>query len=198
MAPFSTTTTAQAAAFGAKKPTAVAGMGGHIRAGKKQGGAKKNKKKLAPRSAKPPLPGERKAIRKRIQLSNNNALAVPGLAELVPGYMLDPKNIGTMVAIPGAMQDNLRTLEAFKPTQFWPMFRQPAVLVRSETVQLMNMMQAAAGKKEALRMVISGERVTGKSLLLLQSMAHAFANDWIVINIPEGQLPEIAPDTTLT
>ncbi|KAK0655699.1 mitochondrial ribosomal death-associated protein 3-domain-containing protein [Cercophora newfieldiana] len=191
IAPFSTTPGAGKAGTTPKKnvpkPKAAAPRGvGMNPTGKKQS-MKKFKKAQGAKTAKPPLPGERKAMRKRIQLSNNNALPVEGLAELEPGTMLNPKNIGTMAALPGAMQDNLRSLEAFKATQFWPMFRQPATLIRSETVDLMNRMQSAASKKETLRLVVTGERITGKSLLLLQSMAYGLQNDWVVINIPEAQ-----------
>jgi small subunit ribosomal protein S29 len=165
------------------------GMSTHMNpTGKKQTMAKFKKNKGA-KTGKAPLPGERKALRKRIQLSNNNALPVEGLAELEPKDLLDPTKVGTMVALPGEMQDSLRTLEAFKPTQFWPMFRQPATLIRSETVDLITQMQEAASKKQMLRAVITGERITGKSLLLLQSMAYRLSKEWIVINIPEGLSP---------
>jgi hypothetical protein len=153
---------------------------------------KRNKKNNTVKTGKPPLPGERKALRKRIQLSNNNALPVAGLAELEPKHMLDRNNVGTMVELPGTMQDSLRALEAFKPTQFWPMFRQPAMLIRSETVDLISQMQEAANKKQMFRAVLTGERITGKSLLLLQSMAYGLSKEWIVINIPEG-LPPTSP-----
>jgi small subunit ribosomal protein S29 len=145
-------------------------------------------KKLEPRQGKSPLPGERKAMRKRILLSNNSALPVPGLAELGARDMLSEGSLGKMMSLPGQLQDQLRTIEAFKPSQFWPMFRQPSTLIRSETVDLATRMQRAVSNKDTLRLVVDGDRITGKSLLLLQTQAHAFLNDWIVIHIPEGEL----------
>jgi len=145
-------------------------------------------KKVETRQGKSPLPGERKAMRKRILLSNNSALPVPGLADLGAGDMLSEGSVGKMMSLPGQLQDQLRTIEAFKSSQFWPMFRQPSTLIRSETVNLATRMQRAASSKDTLRLVVDGDRITGKSLLLLQTQAHAFLNDWIVIHIPEGEL----------
>jgi small subunit ribosomal protein S29 len=45
------------------------------------------KKKPPPKTGKPPQPGERKAMRKRIVLSNTNALEVPGMRELDKGLV---------------------------------------------------------------------------------------------------------------
>ncbi|KAK1754857.1 mitochondrial ribosomal death-associated protein 3-domain-containing protein [Echria macrotheca] len=159
--------------------------GGHVRSGKKMqlGKFKKN----AVRQGKSPLPGERKAYRKRIQLSNSNALPVPGLEDVRPADMVDENKIGRVMSIPGLVLDQLRDVEAFKPTQYWGMFRTPSTLLRAETVDLARRMQNAADKKDMLRLVISGERLTGKSLLLLQSLTYAFMNDWVVIHIPEAQ-----------
>lgn len=145
------------------------------------------KKAPAGHQGKSPLPGERKAYRKRIQLSNNNALPVQGLEDLKPSDMTKPENVGKVMSIPGPVLDQLRTVEAFKPTQYWGMFRTPSTLLRAETAELTSRMKAAADKKEMLRLVISGDRIAGKSLLLLQSLTHAFLNDWIVIHIPEGR-----------
>jgi small subunit ribosomal protein S29 len=36
--------------------------------------------------------------------------------------------------------------------------------------------------------ILTGEKGSGKSLLLLQTLALAFVNDWVVINIPEGEM----------
>lgn len=170
----------------ANAKVAEPGFGKHVRAGKKMRLSKFKKKKDHDRG-KAPLPGERKAFRKRIQLSNNNALEVPGLPELTPEAMADPASVGQVLAIPTAVVDQLRQSEAFKPTQCWGMFRQPALLLRGEAVQLMQRLGAAAEKKEVLRMVITGERRSGKSTMLLSAMAHAYLNNWVVINIPEGQ-----------
>lgn len=156
-----------------------------FRAGKKMQLGKFKKKKLE--KTKSPAPGERKAFRKRIVLSNNNALVVPGLDTLGAESMADSANTGKIFAMSDKLVDQLRASEAFKVTQTWGLFRSPHVLLRSETADLAKKMQAAADKKESLRLVISGDRLSGKSTLLLQAMANGFLNEWIVVNIPEGE-----------
>ena len=135
---------------------------------------------------RPPAPGERKAYRKRILLSNDNALPVPGLPEINDHSLLEPANAGKVLAIPNDLVDQLRAIEAFKTTQSWGMFRRPAMLLRAESLELGRRMQDAVRKKETLRLVIKGDRVSGKSMLLLQAMAHAYLQNWIVFSIPEG------------
>ncbi|OTA69623.1 mitochondrial ribosomal protein [Hypoxylon sp. EC38] len=163
-----------------------AGMSRHIRAGKRLILGKNKKKRQADKS-KPPASGERKAFRKRIQLSNDNALEVPGLNKLTAENIVDSSSIGQVVGIPPALVDQLRASEAFKPTQTWGLFRSPHMLIRQETVDLAKQMTDAVGKKETLRLVITGDRASGKSILGLQALATGFLNDWVVINIPEAQ-----------
>jgi small subunit ribosomal protein S29 len=186
------------------------------------------KKKPPPKTGKPPQPGERKAMRKRIVLSNTNALEVPGMRELDKGLvgewemgirdasrqaeegdwvlggalgmvakegakegeaMNGEGVIGQVVALQGQTVDSLRAVEAFKTTQGWGLFRRPGLLIREESVTLSRkLIQAEQGN---LRLVIDGERGTGKSLLLLHAMATAFVRGWIVINIPEGKSPPL-------
>ncbi|KAH7328749.1 mitochondrial ribosomal death-associated protein 3-domain-containing protein [Stachybotrys elegans] len=153
------------------------------------GPAKKNYKKgvAAPVNVKKPGPGERKAFRKRIQLSNNSALPVSGLAVLEAGTMLREDMAGQVVGIPNDVVDQLRTLQAFKPTQSWGLFRQPHMLVRRKTVEVMNRLREASDKKTALKMVLTGSRLSGKSVMLLKTMSYALQNGWVAIHIPEGQ-----------
>jgi small subunit ribosomal protein S29 len=149
------------------------------------------KKKGAPvREARPPAPGERKALRKRIILSNTNALDVPGLRDLNKESMVDEKAVGQVLGVPGETVDSLRAVEAFKVGQGWGFFRRPACLVRKETVALGGLMGDTgkfSAEGQTVRRVICGERGTGKSVLLLQAMAMAFLREWVVINFPEGQ-----------
>lgn len=181
-APFSTTTARDAA------PKAPAdNRQGHIRSGKRMVLAKFKKDKPIEKG-RSPLPGERKAYRKRITLSNDNAIAVPWLSDLTAADLADPANAAKIMALPAEVQDQLRASEAFKPTQCWGMFRKPSVLVREETVDLVNRIQGAIDKKQTLRMVVTGDKLTGKSHMLLQAMAHAYLNDWVVIHLPEGML----------
>ena len=179
-APFSTSS--QVAKTQAK---ASGGSSQPFRAGKMMNLSKYKKKKVE--KTKSPAPGERKAFRKRIILSNNNALEVSGMDSLSPGTMSDSANAGRVFALSDQLVDQLRASEAFKSTQTWGLFRSPHVLLRSEMVDLAKRMQTAAENKEAIRLVVTGDRLSGKSLLLLQAMANAFLNDWIVVNIPEGE-----------
>ncbi|KAG6007418.1 hypothetical protein E4U21_006007 [Claviceps maximensis] len=145
------------------------------------------KKKTNIVSVKKPNPGERKAFRKRIQLSNNSALSVEGIDDLSPAALADPTSAGKMLAIPDKVVDQLRALEAFKTTQTWNLFRRPHFLVRQETVELMRRMAGSVDEKEALKCVIRGSKLSGKSMTLLQAMAYGLINEWVVLHIPEGQ-----------
>ena len=147
--------------------------------------------------------GERKALRKRIVISNTNALEVPGLRELNVKNMVDEAQIGQMLALNGELLDQLREVRAFKPTQNWSMFRKPSTLMRRESVELgRTILDVSVGQAEerprTVRRIIAGERGTGKSLMLLQAMSMAFLNDWVVINVPEGRLgsPLLVPELT--
>ncbi|KAL2270188.1 hypothetical protein VTJ83DRAFT_2372 [Remersonia thermophila] len=184
-APFSTTPAAAAAPKSSSQGQQAAAKG-HVRKGKRLT-LKGKKKQKSLDHGKSPLPGERKAYRKRITLSNDNAIKVPWLTDLAAPDLADPANVGKVLALPPTTQDQLRASEAFKPTQTWGMFRQPAVLVRKETVDLTQRMQEAAAARKVLRMVVTGNKVTGKSLMLLQAMTHAFLNEWVVIHLPEAQ-----------
>lgn len=145
------------------------------------------KKKTNVVAVKKPNPGERKAFRKRIQLSNNSALPVQNIDELTPETLAKIESKGKMFALPDKVVDQLRALEAFKTTQMWNLFRRPHVLVRDETVELMRRLEGSVEKKEALKCVLTGSKLSGKSLTLLQSMSYALMNDWVVLHIPEGR-----------
>jgi small subunit ribosomal protein S29 len=187
------------------------------------------KKKPPPKTGKPPAPGERKAMRKRVVLSNTNALEVQGLRDLDAGLVgewekgivreveedAEDENwvlegamgmveqdkgegegeeetngeevIGQVVGLMGSTVDSLRAVEAFKTAQGWGLFRRPGLLVREESVAVSRKL-IMSEEGEMLRLVIDGERGTGKSLLLLHALATAFVRGWIVLNIPEGKL----------
>lgn len=172
-APFSTTARPQA-------------VGQHQRTGKRMKLSKFKKAKDIVRP-KAPLPGERKAWRKRIVLSNNNAVPVHGTTRLDADNMAAPESAGRVFKIPESTIDQLRASEAFKSSQTWGLFHSPHVLVRPETVHVCARMREEADKGQTLRMVVAGEKAAGKSLVLLQAMSNAFLNGWVVINIPEAQ-----------
>lgn len=149
---------------------------------------KKGRKGVAQASGKPPAPGERKALRKRIVLSNNNALEVASLQDLSTANALSPDNEGKVRGIPEAAVDMLRAVEAFKPTQGWAMFRRPAVLMRKETMELARLLTEAETAKKTVRRILTGERMSGKSTLVLQGLTMAYLRGWVVINLPEGMM----------
>jgi len=133
------------------------------------------------------MPGERKALRKRIVLSNTNALEVDGMQDLsrdMSGRL--EKMVGKVVGLEGSTVDGLRAVEAFKTTQGWGLFRRPGVLIREESAELGRRMVGVEKGKETLRVVVDGAKGAGKSMLLLQAMATAFVRGWIVLNVPEG------------
>lgn len=147
----------------------------------------KKKKKFAEEDkSKRPAPGERKALRKRIVLSNTNALEVQGLPEISNDKLGHEGLKGQVLGISNPVIDQLRAVEAFKTTQAWGFFRKPAMLVRDETVELGRMMEEAERERRTVRRVLVGEKGSGKSLLALQAMTMGFLKGWTVINIPEG------------
>ena len=164
-------------------------MSRHIRSGKRL--VLLNRKRNVPQGrGKRPETGERKAYRKRIQLSNDNALPVEGLPVLNTANIADPRSVGSVVGLPDDLIDRLRVVEAFKPTQNWGLFRAPHMLVRPESVELIRRINHTIARKETARVVITGERGCGKSILGLQAISNAFLNGWIVINLPEGEKKE--------
>jgi small subunit ribosomal protein S29 len=149
------------------------------------------KKKGPPqKTAKPPEPGERRVLRKRIVLSNTNALAVDNVEPLKPELAAD--DCSKIYTLPAEILDQLRAIEAFKPKQGWAFFRTPAVLMRQDAralgIEMDQIGKEASENKatKASRKVVCGEKGAGKSVLLLQAMAMAFQRGWIVINLPEG------------
>ncbi|QSZ35221.1 hypothetical protein DSL72_008089 [Monilinia vaccinii-corymbosi] len=166
----------------------------------------KIKKKPPPvKTGKPPAVGERKALRKRIVLSNTNALEVEGLEDLGPQNIGNEGLVAKVVGLSGSTVDSLRASEAFKITQGWNLFRRPAILIREESLLCAKILEEAETGKKTERLVIDGGRVSGKSLMLLHAMASAFVKGWIVLNIADTQevvnaCTEYAPlpDTTPT
>lgn len=143
-------------------------------------------------TGKRPAQGERKAQRKRIVLSNDNALEVSSLQDLSKENVLSEKNEGKVMGLPQEkVVDALRAVEAFKTTQGWSLFRRPAVLMRKEAIQLARLFKevedsASGQQKKTVQRILCGERMSGKSTLLLQALAMGFLRDWFVINFPEG------------
>ncbi|KAJ9645354.1 hypothetical protein H2199_003360 [Coniosporium tulheliwenetii] len=145
------------------------------------------KKTVRQSTARPPAPGERKALRKRIVLSNTNALEVAGLRDATLDSLVDEAMVGKVVGLPGQVVDSLRAVEAFKVHQGWGLFRRPACLVRKETVEIGRVVAEAGEEKKTRRLVLCGERNSGKSVLLLQGLAGAFMRGWVVVNFPEAK-----------
>ncbi len=149
------------------------------------------KSKVKSRIKKPAV-GERMALRKRIVLSNNNAIAVDGMLEFGVESIGDAQLHGQVVGLSISTVDQLRAVEAFKRTQSWGLFRKPAMLERRETIEygkLFEEMSVEQTPRRYIRRIIVGERGSGKSMMLLQAMTMAFLKGWVVINLPEGAAP---------
>jgi small subunit ribosomal protein S29 len=132
------------------------------------------------------------ALRKRIVLSNNNAIAVDGMLEFGVESIGDAQLHGQVVGLSISTVDQLRAVEAFKRTQSWGLFRKPAMLERRETIEygkLFEEMSVEQTPRRYIRRIIVGERGSGKSMMLLQAMTMAFLKGWVVINLPEGAAP---------
>lgn len=157
----------------------------------------KKSKKLSPESRhKKPAPGERLALRKRIVLSNNNALPVADLEDFGVESIGVHELRGQVRGLSFTIIDRLRAVDAFKRTQSWGLFRKPAMLIRWETTEYGELIEEMSGTQQPrrnIRRVLVGERGSGKSLILLQAMTMAFLKDWVVINLPEGTVPYNCP-----
>ena len=112
---------------------------------------------------------------------------VQGLETLTKDNMLSAEKMGEMLALEGNIIDRLRDVKAFKTTQNWNMFRRPATLMRQESIELGNDFEAIKNEPRTIQRIITGDKKSGKSVLLLQAMSMAFLNNWIVINVPEAQ-----------
>ena len=121
------------------------GRSTNLKGGTRAAKTLKIKKKAFVKTGRPPAPGERKAARKRIVLSNSNALEVPTMADMTAE--LDTAQVGTVIGLPGPLVDQLRAVEAFKTTQGWGLFRRPAMLIRQESVEIVKLIQEAQDKK---------------------------------------------------
>lgn len=147
---------------------------------------KRGRKAPSQDTGKRPAPGERKAARKRVILTNDNALDVLSLKDLDKATMLNEANGGLVKGIPAQAVDALRAVDAFKTTQGWRFFRRPATLIRRETLELAKLLQDVESRKRTIRRILIGERWSGKSTVLLQGLAQAFLRDWVVVNLPDG------------
>jgi small subunit ribosomal protein S29 len=185
IAPFSTST--PLLVLPAKKKPGVVAAAKNERGVKRTFTKKKDKFQKIERSKRPAI-GERKALRKRIVLSNTNALEVQGLQDISAESILDEKLRGQVLGIPDSVVVQLRAVEAFKVTQGWLLYRRPAMLIRPETLDLGREMEqiGSEGSKKTVRRVLVGQRGSGKTVMLLQAMSMAFLKGWVVLNIPEG------------
>lgn len=167
---------------GAAPPRKIrAGGGASYRPGKLERGNQRGG------GGKPPAPGERKALRKKVVLGNTNALEIEGMEDLSRENMSDSTKQNQVLGFSQQEQDALQAAEAFKPTQGWKMFRRPATLVRKETIQMAEYLGQVSKGRTTFRKILHGERSSGKSVLALQAMAMAFIKGWVVVHIPEGQ-----------
>ena len=74
------------------------------------------------------------------------------------------------------------------------MFRRPGTLVRRETLELARLVEKIEDGEEkgkTVRKIVAGARGTGKTVYLLQAITMAFLKNWVVITVPEGNLPPI-------
>ncbi|KAF2098533.1 hypothetical protein NA57DRAFT_75773 [Rhizodiscina lignyota] len=147
------------------------------------------KKKMRVNMTKPPAPGERKAMRKRVVFSNTNALVVPGLQDVNAQNCVQSGLEGQVLGIPGPTIDQLTAVGAFQSSQGWRFFRRPAALVRRETAEMARLIAdvESVESRRTMRKILVGEQGSGKSTLVLQTMAMAFLRGWVVINFPDAQ-----------
>lgn len=152
--------------------------------------AKMKKKKPVDRPRPPPV-GERKALRKRIVLSNPNALEVDGMQDLSAENIGDSRLRSSVAGLPVSMLDQLRAVQAFQTKQGWSIFRRPGTVMRNESLEMGRLFNDISGesdgKGKVVKKVVTGVRGAGKSVYLLQAMAMGFLKDWVVFTVPERE-----------
>lgn len=160
----------------------------------RQGQSLRRKKKSTETRARPPAVGERKALRKRIVLSNPNALEVEGMQDLSPETMIDGRLRGSVLGLPVHMLDQLRAVQAFKPRQGWNIFRRPGTVLRRDSLEMGQLFEKISGdgepaeKGKVVRKVLTGPKGSGKTVHLLQAAAMGFLKKWVVITVPDGMI----------
>jgi small subunit ribosomal protein S29 len=153
----------------------------------------RRKKKKITATARPPAVGERKALRKRIVLSNPNALEIEGMQDLSAETMVDSRLRGSVLGLPATMIDQLRAVQAFKPKQGWSLFRRPGTVLRRDTIEMGRLFEKISGEGEGaqkgkvVKKIITGMKGSGKTVHLLQAMTMGFLKNWAVITIPDGK-----------
>ncbi|KAJ5757668.1 uncharacterized protein N7511_006362 [Penicillium nucicola] len=149
----------------------------------------RRKKKKVTATARPPAVGERKALRKRIVLSNPNALEIEGMQDLSPETMVDSRLRGSVLGLPASVIDQLRAVQAFKPKQGWSLFRRPGTVLRRDTLEMGRLVEkiSAEGKGQVVKKIITGTKGSGKTVHLLQAMTMGFLKDWAVITVPDAR-----------
>lgn len=154
----------------------------------------KKKKNKAVERTRPPAVGERKALKKRIVLSNPNALEIEGMVDLSPETMVDSRLRGTVLGLPSSVIDQLRAVEAFKPKQGWSLFRRPGTVLRRDTIEMGRLFEQISGeganaqKGKVVKKIVTGMQGSGKTVHLLQAMAMGFLKNWAVISVPHGKI----------
>lgn len=152
----------------------------------------RRKKKKPVDRVRPPPVGERKALKKRIVLSNPNALEIEGMADLSAETMSNPSLRGTIMGLPVDKLDQLRAVEAFKPKQSWSLFRRPSTVFRRSTYEMGRLIDQITGDVEGaqqgkvVKKIVTGPKGSGKTVHLLQAMTMAFIKKWVVITVPDG------------
>ncbi|KAL8828801.1 MAG: hypothetical protein Q9191_002388 [Dirinaria sp. TL-2023a] len=109
--------------------------------------------------SKRPAPGERKALRKRIVLSNTNALEIRDMRDFSIEILQEEGLQGQVLGIPGPLVDQLRAVEAFKTTQAWRLYRRPGVLVREETLDYGKLMEELSQSGRMVRRILYAQEL---------------------------------------
>ncbi|KAJ5717425.1 hypothetical protein N7488_003071 [Penicillium malachiteum] len=169
----------------------------------RQGQTLRRKKKKNVERARPPAVGERKAQRKRIVLSNPNALEVEGMKDLSVETMIDARLRGSVLGLPVTMLDQLRAVQAFQPKQGWSIFRRPGTVMRRDTIEMGRLIAKISGdgeeaeKGKVVKRVLTGLKGSGKTVHMLQAMAMGFLKKWVVITVPDAR-ELVSGDTSYT
>ncbi|GMK58752.1 hypothetical protein CspeluHIS016_0601940 [Cutaneotrichosporon spelunceum] len=125
-----------------------------------------------------------------LNLRTTLAKDAPDLTDLVQLYpeALIPLNVGTAATLPRTTYEHLKTFGLGKRiASEFAHGGLPTSVIRQATLDLVGTLNAAKGSSsKETRLLLTGPRGAGKSMLMLQAVAYALEAGWIVLYVPQA------------
>lgn len=105
----------------------------------------------------------------------------------ISGNTFAPDRQGTLFEVPEAIVQQLGKLEVLQPQQGFSSFAQLATVVRGCSVELVDALLGEEVVKGGRRAIVDGPAGSGKSIVMMQAIAAALAQRWVVVSIPRAE-----------